>query len=126
VGKTGERRALAGDTPEPVAAVRLLTAGHQAEVPADGLAVAEAARVVHERGHRLGVRARPGDGPQQGDGRRAAGPVAAHGRQVFGRQVEQEVTFSAATVSKKSRSARGSSRERSLKTSGFLTIPFTH
>ena len=52
------RRALAGDVPEPVPVTRVILAGHEAEVPADGLGVWEAMRVVHERGdpfRRLGT-----------------------------------------------------------------------
>jgi hypothetical protein len=62
--------------PQPVPVAGLVLARQQPEVPADRLGVAEPARVVEERGHRLGrADADPGDAPQAGDGGRLRRPA---------------------------------------------------
>src|SRR4029453_5071496 len=76
--RAAARCALPREGPEPVPLARLVLRGHEPEVPADALGVAEAVRVVDERDHRLGrAGADPRDGPQQGDGRRLSGRAGA-------------------------------------------------
>src|SRR5262245_39848853 len=51
---THDRRARAGDVPQPVLVARLILARDQSEIATDRLGIAKAVRVIHEGGHRFG------------------------------------------------------------------------
>src|SRR5262249_47740126 len=66
-----DRRAFAGDVPEPILVARLVLARDQSEIATDRFGIPKTVRVIHERGYRFGrADSDSGDATQLSDGGR--------------------------------------------------------